>query len=882
MQVLTTKLTPPTLRAQMVARPRLLAKLGDGAQRALTLVSATAGFGKTTLVSQWLTAPARPFAWLTLDDDDNAPARFFAHLISALQTLRPGLGAAALDLFQNDPLVSPETVFNALLNDIAACPSEILLVLDDYHLVTEPQIHQALTYWLDHSPSTFHLVLISRVDPPLPLARWRVRNWLVELRASDLVFTPEEAAEFLNTVCQLDLSPAQILALEQRTEGWIAGLQLAALALQVPLSRANVDEFIENFAGNDRYVFDYLAQEVIQQQDDRTRNFLLETSLLDRLCAGLCQAVTGLADAQVVLERLERENLFTVALDHERAWYRYHHLFAEFLRHILRQTQPARIPELHRRAAAWCETHELCEQAIEHWLAAGDYERAAELIEQQLASRLEHTRARRGLGWLERLPAVVRDAHPRLALAELWSLLLTGQFERAEQQLPAVAARLQDPVEIAQIDALRSLFVGLRGDRARGLELAQQAYAKPASDDPFARGLNALNLGTAYLFNGQLEMARRILDDAYTLQRSVGNDTLAVVAATTRADVDALRGELERAAASHQGLLEELERKGKADLPFAHAARVGLADIEREWNWLAQAQARLQPALLDSSDTFAPVHAFLVAARIACALHDYDRSQEMLDRAAAAARRFPLPFFVAQIAAQQGELMLARGHLDAAARWAETRRLGESDELDLTREFEYIVFAQLRLAQERTAAALELSRRIAAAAESGGRIPHLILAEALMALVQARRGESDVAQVTLHRALERAEPEGYIRSFANYGAPMRELLLSLHATLDSRNGNAALAAYINRLLDAIPAAVSETLLAAAPLDPLLSEREREILVLLAQGLSNNDIAGRLVLTPGTVKWHVNNIYTKLDVHNRTQAAARAREIKLLA
>lgn len=885
--LLTTKLMPPPRRAHVVARPRLARKLDEGTTRALTLISATAGFGKTTLVTEWLKRRAEPspngdareasgspesVVWLALDADDNTPTRLLRHVIGAMQELAPAWGKQMAAQLDADLLPAPQTIPDALINELNALPAPCVVILDDYHLITSPEIHMALGYAIEHLPAQVHLVLLTRADPPLPLARLRARDQLVEIRAADLAFTPDEAARFLNEVMGLQLDAKQIEALEKRTEGWIAGLQLAALSLR---GTRDVDAFIENFTGNDRYIFDYLAEEVIRKLDAPTRSFLLETSILDRVCAPLGDAVTGMPDTQLILDRLERDNLFTIPLDTHREWYRYHHLFGELLRHELRQTRAAEIPALYCRAAAWYEAQGFAAEAIQHWLAAQEFSRAVPLIEQNVIGYLERAEFKTLLGWLDVLPPEYRNGSPRLALAQVWAFMVTGEFAQAEAQLTRTAEQLTDPADIAQLEALRALFVGLRGEGQERIALGRRAYAQAAAGSDFTRGISAMNLGTSYLFEGELDAADALLGEAQELMQRAGNHALATIAQSARADTELLRGRLTRARHAFEKILNAQDSTAHPYPSSLNPALVGLAELDREWNQLSAAQEKLERARINLNPEIGAPRFFLTYAAVLRARGEFDAAQDMLQEARTHTRRFLLPVFQTQLTAEQAALHLARGHVNDAAEWLRARNVHAETPVNFLHEVELLAYAQLLLAQQKSDDALILLDKLHRTTREGGRTPRLILTELLQALVYAERDEPKKMQARLHAALERAVSENYLRLFLDRGPALPKLLSTLHLTdLD-------LDAYRVRIVNAFPAEQ----IPAPPDEALpdaLSDRELEILNLVAQGLSNSAIARELVLTSGTVKWHVNNIFGKLDVHSRTQAVARAREIKILA
>ncbi len=874
---LATKLAPPPLRTHLVARPRLTALLNEGSTRALTLISATAGFGKTTLVSEWLKErndqpSPPPVIWLALDADDNTPTRLLRHVGAAVQPIAPAWGKEVSARLADTTFSGLEITPDALLNELNALQEPCIAILDDYHVITSPAVHTALGYALEHLPPQVHIVLITRADPPLPLARLRARDQLTEIRAADLAFTPEEAAQFLNRVMGLELTAEHVNALERRTEGWIAGLQLAALSLR---GAGDIDAFIENFTGNDRYIFDYLAEEVIRKLDTPMRTFLLQTCILDRVCAALGNAVTGLHDSQALLERLERDNLFTIALDTHREWYRYHHLFGELLRHELRQTRADEISMLHRRAAEWYEQNGDAAEAIRHWLEAQEFERASELVEANVIRYLERAEFKTILNWLEALPQEYRERSPRLALVQVWAFLLTGEFEAAEAQLTRTAERLTDPADIAQLEALRALFVSLRGENRDRVGAARQAYERSANGSEFTRGLSAMNLGTSYLFEGELEAAFDVLGEAEQLMERAGNEALATIAKAGRADTEILRGQLGGAARRLEKILHAQEAMPTATNNIQlNSALVGLAELDREWNLLEEAQRKLARAAEQLNIAIGAPRFYLLSGAVQRALGQFNTAQEMLERARTDLQRFSLPILQNLWIAEQGALYLARGRPAAAVEWLAAHQVTPGMPSTFRHEPSLLVLAQTLIELKELDTAEAVLKRLAVSTETGGRMPRWIQTQVLHAVLDGRRGNSAGAQNVLQMALERAEPEGFVRLWVERGNEVGALL-SLMTVSSLR-----IERYREKLIAAFPPMPSLPALSGS--SDALSERELEILTLVAQGLSNGEIANRLTLTQGTVKWHVNNIFGKLDVHSRTQAVARARATHLLS
>src|SRR5215203_1513208 len=579
--LLTTKLYVPRAHPNLVPRPRLGALLAEGMNRKLTLISAPAGFGKTTLLSEWRMihlGGERPLAWVSLEEADNDPSRFLSYLVTTLQTIEAGIGNAVLASLRSPQPPTVESVLTALINDIVALPGEFVLVLDDYHVIETRLIHDVITFLLEHMPPQMHLVIASRNDPPLPLARLRARGQMTELRAADLRFTPEEAGAFLTDMMALDLSTSDVKALERRTEGWIAGLQLAALSMR---GREDISGFIEAFTGSNRYVLDYLVEEVLARQPEPVTSFLLKTSILDRLSGDLCDAVAESHGGQEMLEALDKENLFVFPLDEEGRWYRYHHLFAEVLRHHLRRSQPNLVPELHRRASRWYEQNGLLDEAIKHALAAQDFEGAARLVEGGAGEILARGEVTLLVDWVEALPEDLMRSRPGLCIPYAWALFLTGRLEDAEERARDAERAANTGALSAEVTALRANLVRARGDVPGSIELAREAR-KLLPEDGFAlRGAISFNLGGAYWVTGDLEAAKEAFAEASAASRRAGNTYVALLSMRARAEIEKMSGHLRRAADLYHEALQIAEA---APSPAAGLAHVGMGELLYEWN----------------------------------------------------------------------------------------------------------------------------------------------------------------------------------------------------------------------------------------------------------------------------------------------------------
>lgn len=932
--LLLTKLYAPRLRTHRVSRPRLLARLNQGlTQGKLTLISAPTGFGKTTLLSEWLHSKSgvgsreygvwsreyevrnrdytpysllhTPFkvAWLSLDKDDNDPVRFWTYVIAALQTIHAPAGESSLTLLQAAQPFPLEAALTALVNELMTLPDEAVLILDDYHLIETEILHQALTFLLDNLPPPLHLVILSRTTPPLPLGHLRARGQLLEMDAADLRFTSAEAAEFLNQVMGLSLAPTDVETLETRTEGWIAGLQLAALSMQGRAAQ-DIPTFLAAFSGSHRYILDYLVEEVLQRQPEPVQTFLLQTSILDRMCGPLCEAILSrgaeeqgsggeklpsaplpppaLAAGQEVLEYLEQANLFIVPLDDERQWYRYHHLFADLLRTILQKkvgTQDLAL--LHRRAAAWFEQQGLVAEAVSHALAAADVPRAARLVEQHARTLLSRSEMTTLLSWLDALPAELVRSQAQLSLYQAWALALTGQLDAVETYLQGAE---RQPGEMAAIRATVAYF---RRDMPQAIALFRQALETLPEDNSFLRGAVALSLGIAYSWCGEVTPASQALSQASIISQASGNLHVALTALWNLAQLHLEQGQLRQAMALCQQALElasqQAEQPGRSLPPAAGGAYVSLGSLLYEQNELDRAIDHLEQGIKlgeQAADLAILALGYLSLARVKQAQTDPQAALQLTRQVEQLARRYNSPFWTAQAAAAQARLWIAAGQLEAAEQWAQTYQLKPQGELSYLYEVEYTTLARLLIAQAKFDEALALLERLRQAAEAGGRTGRVIEVLALQALAYQAQAKTDQANASLAQALSLAEPEGYLRLFLAEGAPMHELLAAASGRLPEDQQ-----AYLSDLLATFrqEEEKSRPPLAVGP-QPLiepLSERELELLSLIAAGLSNQAIAEKLVVTVGTVKWHLNNIYGKLDVRSRTQAVARARELGLL-
>jgi LuxR family maltose regulon positive regulatory protein len=893
-----TKLHRPRLQPGFVPRPRLLHRLEEAPAGQLVLVCAPAGFGKTALLGDWVGQRRRVVAWLSLDEGDNDPARFWRHVVAALDRVRPGIAGEVTPLLGPPAPPSFEGLVSALINELAAQPDRVLLVLDDYHLIQAQQVHAALEFLLEHLPPGLQLVLASRTDPPLPLARLRGRGRLAEVRERDLRFTPEEAAALLREAVGPDLPEAAVAALTARTEGWVAGLQLAGLSLR---GQADPAGFVAAFSGSHRFVLDYLAEEVLDRQPQDVRGFLLETSILERLSGPLCDAVTGRADSQALLEQAERANLFLVPLDEVRGWWRYHHLFADLLRMRLAQQRPERVAELHRAAAAWSEAHGLADDAVRHALAAGDAAWAARLVERHADAVLLRSERATLERWLAALPTELVDCRPRLLLAQGLAALVAGRADEVADRLEAAERALagaagEEPFEpsvgragslltnVRAIVALeRAYLAELHGDAERQIAFGRRALAEVDEGERTLAAIVRGHLGVAEWLSGRLPEAARTLTSSVDRLHAIGERFLAVRVSEHLGQVQRAQGDLDAALATYRRALEIAAPQGQAAMPAAGIAHVGVAEV-------AYQRGELDAALRHLDEGIAPCRQLIFAQPVATGLATLAWIRQAqgdpagaLEAMAEGTRVTPgqeVAGLLNPVPALRARLLLAQGDLPAAVRWVGQRGLRPDDQPSYPGELGHLLLARVLLAQQRPEQALGLLDRLHALAVAQGRNGSLIEILALRSLALAAGGEEPGAVAALAEALTLAAPQGYVWVFADEGPPMRALLGRLAAAMRTEPSAApgVPLGYLGRLVRAFERD-------AAPVVPglveQLSPRELEVLRLLAAGRPNQQIAEELVVAPNTVKKHVTHILEKLGAANRTEATARARELGLL-
>jgi LuxR family transcriptional regulator, maltose regulon positive regulatory protein len=921
--VLATKLYIPPPRPNIVPRPRLIERLNDGLAMGcrLTLISASAGFGKTTLVSNWITDCGRPVAWLSLDEGDNDPVRFITYLIAALQTIKAGLGEGVLSTLQSHQQPQVEMALTTLLNEISSIPDSFLLILDDYHVIDSKPVDDTLAFLVEQPPPQMHLVIATREDPSLPLARLRVRGQLTELRTADLQFTSSEATEFLNRMMGLNLSDEDVAALESRTEGWIAGLQLAALSMQ---GRSDAASFIQAFTGSHRYVLDYLVEEVLHRQPEQIRSFLMQTTILDRLCASLCNAVTDREDSKEMLEILERDNLFVIPLDDQRQWYRYHHLFAEVLQAYLQEAQSDRISELHRRASVWFEQNNLSADAIRHALASKDFERAADLIERVWMVMDLNYQHVTWLGWVKALPEDLVYAHPVISVGYAWALLGSGELEASEARLRD-AERWLEPADLHAEDSsvktslesfdyhqdklrrkmivvdeaeFRSLPASIAAARAyRALALgdipgtkmyARQTLALVTEETSPHHTQGTALLGLAEYASGDLQVAEQELLKFQALMWQVNDLASAIGITFALANIKLVQGRLREAVSAYRQSLQIAVNRGAPFFIGVSDLYRGLSELLCEQNELEAAAQHLSTAqqMGERGATTGWTQRLCVAqARLKASHGDLAGALVLLDEAERQYVRNPLPD--PPVAALKARMWVRQGRLNEAFAWVREQNLSPDDELSFMREFEHFTLARALIARYKTdrapgdlQAALSLLARLLQAAETGGRNGSVIEILILQSLAYQAQGDQPRALASLERALSLAEPEGYVRIFVDKGEAVRLLI-----EVQSRNRDHPLSGYVDKLLSAFaqPAATTPKSkiknLKSEIVEPL-SERELEVLKLLRSELSGPEIAEQLIVSLNTLRSHTKSIFNKLGVNNRRAAVRRAEELDL--
>jgi LuxR family maltose regulon positive regulatory protein len=912
--LLRTKLFVPPLRPNLVRRPQLVEQLNHGLQlgHRLTLISAPAGFGKTTLVSHWAAqlradgtqerGTKTGIAWLGLDESDSDVTRFLTYFIAALNEvggLATTVGKTALPMLQSAQESPIEPVLTMLINEITAIQQRVVFVLDDHHLLDSAPVDEALSFFVDHLPPQIHLVIVTRTDPYLPLARYRARGQLTELRAADLRFTTAETAAFLKQVMGLNLTAVDIAALESRTEGWIAGLQLTAISMK---GREDLHTFIESFTGSHYFVLDYLIEDVLEQQAEQAQAFLLQTAILQRMNGSLCDALTGLDNGQAMLETLERENLFIVPLDEERGWYRYHRLFADVLRQRLQQTEPDRALMLHERASTWYEQNGYSIEAIDHALEAERFQRAARLIDAEIDAVWRRGERGKLQRWLDGLPQQTIFSKPDLLIFQARYQCNRGELDAAEETLKTVERALASKRVGAAFTeaertklrgrtaATRALICSYDGDVPGIIRMASEALTYLPQTDLSWRSITALTLGNAYGFLGDMPAAYEARAEALRACEATGDVYFVIMANLELAITLREQGRLRRTIDICEQQLQIVNESGLSEASVLGWLLAVWGETLAELNDLSGARERAQRGFElteRSGDLQMFGWSFICLVRVLISSGDWAGAETALQKMARVGHKAHLPPWIrSQMAAWQARLWLAQNNLAAAGQWVEDSGLNNGEGSEPRQEagffllFDYLVLARILIAQGRWDEALKLLQEHLQTAEASGRGSSVITILVLQALAWQAGGDMKRAVAPLERALTLAEPNGFARIFVDEGRPMARLL-------GEARKRGLVPAFASRLLAAFAAEGKgpvELSLAQADQSALvepLSERELEVLQKLAEGLSNRQIAERLYLSLNTVKVHTRNIYGKLGVNNRTQAVARARELGIL-
>jgi len=865
--ILTTKFYIPPPRPKAVQRKRLLQRLTEGVHRKLTLIAAPAGFGKTTLISEWVANCGYPVAWVSLDDKDSDPIRFLSYVIAALQTINSSIGADLETSLQSPQPPPINVMLTTVLNDIATISDKFLLVLDDYHALDNQAIDDAVGFLIDYLPPHMHLVLVTREDPQLPLSRLRARGQLMEFRAADLRFNADEAVEFLNTAMGLDLSLEHINALETRTEGWIAGLQLAALSVQ---GKSDVHEFITAFTGDNRYIVDYLVDEVLSHQPEAVREFLLQTSVLDRLSGDLCDAVTQQCDSAVLLENLERNNLFVIPLDDKRIWFRYHHLFVDVLRAHLKIENPDIIPTLHQQASGWYEKNGFEIEAFQHAAAGNDIDRAESII---VGSRIPiyfRGAVRPVLNWLTSLSPSIMNDRPSLWVMYGWTLMIAHQNAEVESKLQSAAIVLAGNVQdensrdlVGSIAALRAMLAANIYDTDKIIQQSHQALEYLHTDNMYIRAVVLRSLAIAYQFRGERDLARKTYQEAIIMSEASNNLFVNILCTTGLGMIQLSDNELYNAEASYQHVLNLV---GDSNQPITCAAFFGLAQINYQWDKLDKAREYGEHSVhlskqIDVIDSSVSGEIFL--GKLQLAQGNIDEASSIFSRAE---QQIYQNNFVKQIPAIISARVRLQLHLGNIT---EAERLLETHDLPLSK-------ARVCLAQDDAPAALSILASYRQHIEAQNLQDERLNIMVLQSLAYHQNGDLSQAIETITAVLQITAPEGFIRLFLDEGLPMLKLL-------NDTRPYGIVPAYVDTLIAAFESeTIDDQNLGSQPLIEPLSDRELEVLQLVADGLSNREIGARLYLALSTVKGHNRNIYGKLGVKRRTEAVARARELGLIS
>ncbi len=875
--ILQTKLYIPTLRGKHISRPHLLSKLNAGTRGKVTLFCAAAGYGKTTLATEWLRCSSHESTWLSLDEHDNDPVRFITYFIAAINRIHSDIGRSTLSILQSPKRPPLEIALNALINDIDALADPFFIVLDDFHAIHSLVTQALIKYLVDHQPQNMHMVFLTREDPPLPLGRLRALRQLTEIRQQDLRFSLREGAEYLQEMMGIDLTQKQVSALVQRTEGWIAGLQLAALSLQ---GRDNSKNFIDEFTGSSRFILDYLGEEVIDQQPDEVQAFLLKTSILDRMCSSLCDAVSGMKNSSVLLDVLEQSNLFVIPLDQHRMWYRYHLLFTELLRHRLQISGDYSVRLLHQKASRWHAHNGFWIEALHHSLLAQDWDEVKNQIGMATATVMRTGQLATLSNWNKKLPPAISNEDYRLSIFRSWVYLIEGNYSEAYSMVRRAESLIPDNTFLpdqCSLLTLRSYMTLAELDIPNTIKLTSNALRICEISDPYGlEGAVLTNLAQALMISGDLNAAYLTYLKLIRLGKETDHSLTTVTSMGSLASILILQGKIQEALALGNQMLElSTDSRGRPSA-LAALAYMTLGSFYKENNDTGQSlKCWSEAANLARSFSNPPwlVSCLIELARLENGLGNKDSVSHLLQEAYQVVSVLNIPDIKANIAGVEAEIRLKSLDLEAVERWTKTSRLTPEDEPSHLREGDYFTFARFLIYNKQYADAEKILQKMARFAEIGGRTRSLISVNLLMALLKETVNEKNEAEAYLEKALILASPRGIIRPFLEEDSALINILTRVKEASPS---------FVERILT--PDDDKKQNLQSHHSQPLidpLSPRELEVLQCLAEGLPNREIGDRLVITVGTVKTHVHHIINKLGVKNRLQAVTRGRELDLI-
>jgi LuxR family maltose regulon positive regulatory protein len=904
--LLRTKLNPPSLQPHIIPRPRLIQLLNEGLKCKLILISAPPGYGKTSLLSDWIQTNSLKTAWYTIDENDKNPLTFLTYTISSLQNINPSIGKAAFTSLQSPQPPPMESILTGLINDIVQVRHDLIFVLDDYHLIDTPPIQALLGFLIEHLPDNMHLIISSRSDPSLPLARVRSHHQLTEVRAADLCFNPEEISTLFNKKWSFGLSSGEIISIADKTEGWIAGLQLLGLSLQ---DRTDISPFIQAFQADNRYIADYLMEEVLNRQPEPVQDFLLQTAILQRLCGPLCDTITGQKNGQDMLNRLEKANLFLFPLDKERIWYRYHRLFSDLLLHRLEKVRGQNLAGLHLRAARWYQRQGMKEDALEHTLAARDYPQAARQIEDIVENFWDRGEQSKFLEWFKELPEEIFASNPRLSIYRARAMVMSGLLDEAERILhraetaleswtgdktlhekeqlsPAVISREKKSMagRLATIYALLSAY---RGETTKIIQFSKQAIEDLDKKDLMWRSVAATNLGFAFGWSGIGDMmsARQAFSHALDVSRQAGNGFYAMFSELCLASIDGIQGRFEQAMDTFRRLLQIAEDQGLGLSSQAGTIYGSLANILLERGEWLQGKWYLDKGIEiteKGNDVAATSSNRLILAYDSMFNKNHTETMHILEQIERMAKDWQIPQWMTHVVSSlKAKIWVDQGDTRAVLRWIGQRELAPEKDIPYRREMEYSVLARFLISQRRFDEADSILNRMIENAESYTRISDAVRWRLIQVLSFSAQDAKQKAAEELKKALNLAEPGRFVRSFIAEGQPIAELLETIaeeEKAAGQKTGSRSTLPYLKRLSLAFKEVSHQK---TELKDDLLSDRELEVLRLIASGNTNSEIAEKLYISINTVRSHTKSINSKLDTHNRMQAVARAKERRLL-